>query len=108
MIRRPPRSTRTDTLFPYTTLFRSGRQVVLTRDLGHPQEGLLHVGVDPGLGIRCHRWSSMNAETPPGRATAASSTVSVASASPDGYQPPRSGGTCSGPPGATKIGRAHV
>src|SRR3546814_4789339 len=26
MIRRPPRSTRTDTLFPYTTLFRSIRQ----------------------------------------------------------------------------------
>src|SRR3546814_11565013 len=26
MIRRPPRSTRTDTLFPYTTLFRSLRQ----------------------------------------------------------------------------------
>src|SRR3546814_1535473 len=26
MIRRPPRSTRTDTLFPYTTLFRSGRR----------------------------------------------------------------------------------
>src|SRR3546814_4007149 len=30
MIRRPPRSTRTDTLFPYTTLFRSYRQA-LTR-----------------------------------------------------------------------------
>src|SRR3546814_2323321 len=29
MIRRPPRSTRTDTLFPYTTLFRS--EVELTR-----------------------------------------------------------------------------
>src|SRR3546814_1312069 len=27
MIRRPPRSTRTDTLFPYTTLFRSAQQV---------------------------------------------------------------------------------
>src|SRR3546814_6703282 len=27
MIRRPPRSTRTDTLFPYTTLFRSHRSV---------------------------------------------------------------------------------
>src|SRR3546814_17734805 len=27
MNRRPPRSTRTDTLFPYTTLFRSGRHV---------------------------------------------------------------------------------
>src|SRR3546814_17704934 len=26
MIRRPPRSTRTDTLFPYTTLFRSPRK----------------------------------------------------------------------------------
>src|SRR3546814_4509679 len=26
MIRRPPRSTRTDTLFPYTTLFRSNRR----------------------------------------------------------------------------------
>src|SRR3546814_2241056 len=26
MIRRPPKSTRTDTLFPYTTLFRSGKQ----------------------------------------------------------------------------------
>src|SRR3546814_9930571 len=30
MIRRPPRSTRTDTLFPYTTLFRSVRD--LTQD----------------------------------------------------------------------------
>src|SRR3546814_6227502 len=29
MIRRPPRSTRTDTLFPYTTLFRSDLQAVL-------------------------------------------------------------------------------
>src|SRR3546814_6779673 len=29
MIRRPPRSTRTDTLFPYTTLFRSHDGVVL-------------------------------------------------------------------------------
>src|SRR3546814_4477759 len=27
MIRRPPRSTRTDTLFPYTTLFRSPRRI---------------------------------------------------------------------------------
>src|SRR3546814_9054498 len=38
MIRRPPRSTRTDTLFPYTTLFRS------------PQRDLLgHIGRVPGL-----------------------------------------------------------
>src|SRR3546814_5152252 len=32
MIRRPPRSTRTDTLFPYTTLFRSVGQVYTTLD----------------------------------------------------------------------------
>src|SRR3546814_3067093 len=31
MIRRPPRSTRTDTLFPYTTLFRSIRQRAAAR-----------------------------------------------------------------------------
>src|SRR3546814_19447308 len=31
MIRRPPRSTRTDTLFPYTTLFRSPRDGTLLR-----------------------------------------------------------------------------
>src|SRR3546814_15680080 len=28
MIRRPPRSTRTDTLFPYTTLFRSAQKFI--------------------------------------------------------------------------------
>src|SRR3546814_10615236 len=36
MIRRPPRSTRTDTLLPYTTLFRSG-------DAGLPDAGAVHV-----------------------------------------------------------------
>src|SRR3546814_10815903 len=46
MIRRPPRSTRTDTLFPYTTLFRSvladrclcrGLLVIHDPDLAHDQ-----------------------------------------------------------------------
>src|SRR3546814_1879263 len=32
MRRRPPRSTRTDTLFPYTTLFRSDRRLGIERD----------------------------------------------------------------------------
>src|SRR3546814_4019808 len=38
MIRRPPRSTRTDTLFPYTTLFRSrnGRSVSELADIDMP------------------------------------------------------------------------
>src|SRR3546814_14862495 len=35
MIRRPPRSTRTDTLFPYTTLFRS--LVILAPERGEPR-----------------------------------------------------------------------
>src|SRR3546814_17753668 len=47
MIRRPPRSTRTDTLFPYTTLFRSvldvARQAV-DRDAKHDIDTLaLHM-----------------------------------------------------------------
>src|SRR3546814_7765071 len=36
MIRRPPRSTRTDTLFPYTTLFRS-RHAPGVADLADPR-----------------------------------------------------------------------
>src|SRR3546814_5832519 len=40
MIRRPPRSTRTDTLFPYTTLFRSGVQVAIDLVVG---DGRMHV-----------------------------------------------------------------
>src|SRR3546814_21141622 len=34
MIRRPPRSTRTDTLFPYTTLFRSSKTDLAVADRG--------------------------------------------------------------------------
>src|SRR3546814_2795018 len=33
MIRRPPRSTRTDTLFPYTTLFRAPRPMAISSEL---------------------------------------------------------------------------
>src|SRR3546814_7337897 len=40
MIRRPPRSTRTDTLFPYTTLFRSPDQ---PEWLSHVNAGVLKV-----------------------------------------------------------------
>src|SRR3546814_2476462 len=56
MIRRPPRSTRTDTLFPYTTLFRSDLRRdqcrVLLRDR-HP--GLVeHRTRLPGAMVRHH------------------------------------------------------
>src|SRR3546814_20611060 len=44
MIRRPPRSTRTDTLFPYTTLFRSLNEKV---EIVHPENptirGVSHI-----------------------------------------------------------------
>src|SRR3546814_1554916 len=43
MIRRPPRSTRTDTLFPYTTLFRSARSSPELRRHGARALGL-HLG----------------------------------------------------------------
>src|SRR3546814_5056124 len=48
MIRRPPRSTRTDTLFPYTTLFRSkgmiavGVRVHQRTDPGGRGDGIAH------------------------------------------------------------------
>src|SRR3546814_13655495 len=62
MIRRPPRSTRTDTLFPYTTLFRSDRAPVQepglrhgavprparARDLGHADHRYLFAGAGTG------------------------------------------------------------
>src|SRR3546814_11072955 len=43
MIRRPPRSTRTDTLFPYTTLFRS---IVQRKRAGPVERGQL-AAIDP-------------------------------------------------------------
>src|SRR3546814_10271422 len=39
MIRRPPRSTRTDTLFPYTTLFRSKSGISCRREAVSPAQG---------------------------------------------------------------------
>src|SRR3546814_1402538 len=48
MMRRPPRSTRTDTLFPYTTLFRSrarsARPAGADRCLDHAEFGALGMG----------------------------------------------------------------
>src|SRR3546814_9594715 len=44
MIRRPPRSTRTDTLFPYTTLFRS--------DFLQRQGGVEHAGARAAIRLR--------------------------------------------------------
>src|SRR3546814_18308683 len=53
MIRRPPRATRTDTLFPYTTLFRSLLPMLTLGIPGSPTAavllgGLLIWGLQPG------------------------------------------------------------
>src|SRR3546814_6636251 len=59
MIRRPPRSTRTDTLFPYTTLFRSGPSNWLTQ-FG---KGLLCIHCAKFTGtISCHAILSRSEE----------------------------------------------
>src|SRR3546814_1371703 len=53
MFRAPPRSTRTDTLFPYTTLFRSAFFEAAMARLGNVQlknaKKLIHEGGDLGL-----------------------------------------------------------
>src|SRR3546814_16042116 len=76
MIRRPPRSTRTDTLFPYTTLFRSGapalrvlREQPVQEDSPYifPSDGgqSHFVAADGVLGRICHGlgWSDVPAHT---------------------------------------------
>src|SRR3546814_14526755 len=54
MIRRPPRSTRTDTLFPYTTLFRSPEAHVQFLGMGEDvveigEYAFVHAGIRPGV-----------------------------------------------------------
>src|SRR3546814_18530634 len=51
MIRRPPRSTRTDTLFPYTTLFRSTEKRFVRRAVrgrSMLETGFAHLAADAG------------------------------------------------------------
>src|SRR3546814_1634298 len=54
MIRRPPRSTRTDTLFPYTTLFRSFVRVpgVIKLRNGDYTSLALHIDVEQTMAMR--------------------------------------------------------
>src|SRR3546814_12394211 len=49
MIRRPPSSTRTDTLFPYTTLFRSPTQVLADAQVLVQQIRIAVVGETAGI-----------------------------------------------------------
>src|SRR3546814_125685 len=56
MIRRPPRSTRTDTLFPYTTLFRSEiffAAILCTTGRNHLRHGRTGILQIPGRQADC-------------------------------------------------------
>src|SRR3546814_6459416 len=64
MIRRPPRATRTDTLFPYTTRFRSAQPLFQGQrgqrhsvDLGRPGLGDDRVAHRCPVGWRMRAWS---------------------------------------------------
>src|SRR3546814_2311934 len=53
MIRRPPRSTRTDTLFPYTTLFRSVRSHRPAADDQLHLRDVRGIAADHGVPVFC-------------------------------------------------------
>src|SRR3546814_18127766 len=53
MIRRPPRATRTDTLFPYTTLFRSGAHYIAVGARSYAACGYLRHGCVPCVAAPC-------------------------------------------------------
>src|SRR3546814_20381522 len=67
MILRPPRSTRTDTLFPYTTLFRSDRRSDARSWVGSPllalhrarvRSGWMAVTATSGEPARSEKWTA--------------------------------------------------
>src|SRR3546814_10660293 len=66
MIRRPPRSTRTDTLFPYTTLFRSDGTIVATLGEGAVQDAAQRaiLAVLPTIQLSMEGGGVVNAKVP--------------------------------------------
>src|SRR3546814_12335793 len=98
MIRRPPRSTRTDPLFPYTTLFRSPDVLVVGRvePAAHEagRRAVILVPMGGGVIRAAHpAFSTRISETPPPAC---------------GRRCRRSSRTWSWRRPATQIGRAHV
>src|SRR3546814_6426704 len=58
MIRRPPRSTRTDTLFPYTTLFRSQQEPSMEEILASIRRIISEDGQEPQSDVRSEEHTS--------------------------------------------------
>src|SRR3546814_15406493 len=106
MIRRPPRSTRTDTLFPDTTLFRSGRNPAQ-----HGQIRLNRAGVAEPGGTGIIAQFGVGDETGSRRRLALSwerlpPLLRKAAAAPDFFV--SQGATALRHHGRMEIGRAHV
>src|SRR3546814_9604140 len=77
MIRRPPRSTRTDTLFPYTTLFRTPAPLASALPAASPPERYqprVRVRPSGGSGLTAVRLSAV---PPADRRTASSSWAQI-------------------------------
>src|SRR3546814_16680418 len=66
MIRRPPRSTRTDTLFPYTTLFRSAARAAGLRRPG-PHGPVVRAHLLDVPGVRARHAHELGGRPPGGR-----------------------------------------
>src|SRR3546814_1256485 len=90
MIRRPPRSTRTDTLFPYTTLFRSGDErasttadAVAVRVKGCDANGFRSTRTSRAAALKIDGYLGMSPATPAGMSGewAGSATVVLPAAS---------------------------
>src|SRR3546814_19982746 len=100
MLRRPPRATRTDTLFPYTTLFRSnalmGERIVALQQKVYDHE------LEEKRQVALEKYSKKHAQerSTTGRAERIDSPKRPASA-PRGQNTP-------GDDPVVKIGRAHV
>src|SRR3546814_17864380 len=103
MIRRPPRSTRTDTLFPYTTLFRSPAAAGLSAGSRARRAGQGMGEVAAGGSVECRAVLS-------GERGAGALLLLLHPFLSDGVPPARAGPACRRSAGATRsrpqIGRA--
>src|SRR3546814_6307904 len=106
MIRRPPRSTRTDTLFPYTTLFRSKKTGSQLFRLFDPNwcSALLAPRNRPVEDCPASR----DDESGAARSRTEVSTEEKAQAGPAGRMKPSGAGAAESPGPRAQIGRAPV
>src|SRR3546814_8820690 len=113
MIRRPPRSTRTDTLCPYTTLFRDQ----IGHGFAHPVDSLISVGIVVEhlfeIGKHADRQLDRRSVWQFGKLEFSHVSGSPVARTPNPYAPPvapacRAGSSSSAGCRGYEVGRAHV